>query len=103
MNATIKRVEAWPFTFGGQEHQGWLPPGAAVPLPTPLEHELLDIRIDRIDGGYLLIWSTRSSPTCRELRPPKIGDTWHETAEEAEQAACSHFGVGPEHWIVVDE
>jgi hypothetical protein len=41
----VKRVLAIPFTFGGEEHSGWLPPGAATPLPTPVQYVVLDVEI----------------------------------------------------------
>ncbi len=98
MSTVLKRVEAWPFTFGGEEHSGWLPPDALKPKPTPIEPELLDVTIGRADGGYLLIWAARPSATCREMLPPKTGDTWHETIEDAEAAAREYFGIEHEHW-----
>ncbi|QDU36307.1 hypothetical protein Mal4_05920 [Maioricimonas rarisocia] len=98
MSAPIKKVKAWPFAFGGEGHSGWLPAGAAVPEPTPVEHELLDVTIESDEGGYLLIWAARPSPTCEDLRPPKSGDTWYETLEEALAAARNHFGIQHEDW-----
>ena len=100
---TLKKVEGWPFTFGGEAHSGWLPPGAAVPLPTPIEHEVLDVSIEATDGGYLLIWDARPSLTCDNARPPKAGDTWHATLADAEQAALKAFGIEHQHWIDCDE
>src|SRR5690606_7634669 len=61
---SYQEVEAWPVTFGGKEHCGWLPPHAATPKATPIEKELLDVRIEQCDGGYLLIWEARTSATC---------------------------------------
>ena len=98
MRTVLKKVEAWPFAFGGEEPSGWLPPEAATPRPTPIEHELLDVEIESVDGGFLLRWAARPSPTCRELRPPKMGDTWHETVEDAEVAAREAFGIEHGHW-----
>ena len=92
------RVEAWPFTFGGEADTGWLPPGFITPQPTPIERELLDVEIEQTDGGYLLTWAARPSPTCRELRAPKVGDTWHETIEDAKAAANASFGIKHEDW-----
>jgi hypothetical protein len=94
----LKKVEGWPFAFGGEIHSGRLPPNAALPLPTPVEHELLDITIEEIDGGYLLIWAARPSMTYKALDAPKTGDSWHETIEDAELAAQEAFGVTSQHW-----
>jgi hypothetical protein len=102
MGTIVKKVEGWSFVFGGEAHSGWLPPGAAMPLPTPVEHETLDVRIEATDGGYLLIWTARLSPTCRELRPPKAGDTWHQTLKDAEDDALESFGIQASDWIEVE-
>ena len=101
MNTVLKMVEAWSFAFGGEEHTGWLPKNAIRPKPTPVEHELLDVQIESADGGFLLIWAARPSPTCRDSLPPKAGDTWHETVGDAEAAARDAFGIEHEHWIHV--
>lgn len=98
MGTVLKRVVGWPFMFGGDVHSGWLPPEAVQPQPTPVERELLDVAIERSNGGYLLTWAARSSPTCCELRPPKVGDMWYETIEDAEAAAREVFGIEHEHW-----
>ena len=45
MLVIVKRVTGVPVRFGGEEHRGWLPAGAAVPLPTPVRDVLLDIEI----------------------------------------------------------
>lgn len=94
----VKKVEAWSFAFGGENHSGWLPPNAATPLPTPIEHEVLDVIIEKNEGGYLLIWAARPSPTCHKSLPPKAGDSWHETIEDAEAAARDWFGIEERHW-----
>ncbi len=95
----LKKVDGWPFTFGGEPHTGWLPPGAAVPLAMPVENERLDVSIEAIDGGYLLIWTAQPSRTCRDAMPPKTGDTWHATLADAEEAARQNFGIDHRHWI----
>jgi hypothetical protein len=103
MDMILKKVEGWPFTFGGEPHTGWLPPGAATPLPTPVERELLDVSIEATDGGYLLCWAARPSPTCHDPSPPKAGDTWHQTIAEAEAAARETFGIEHPHWTDCQE
>ena len=79
-------------------HSGWLPPNAATPLPTPIEHEVLDVAIEKCEGGYLLTWAARPSETSRDLIPPKVGDTWHETIDDAEAAAHKLFGIEKQNW-----
>ena len=103
MSTVLKKVEAWPVTFGGEAHRGWLPANAATPLPTPVEHEILDVRIESEPGGYLLIWAAHPSPICRDRLPPKVGDSWHETVEDAETAAEEKFGIGRGDWTLLTD
>jgi len=88
--AVVKRINGLPFRFGGEEHSGWLPPGAAKPLPTPIEDVLLDLEIDAILGGFLLFWKSQDGE--------RFGDTWHRTLTEAEAAASSYFGIRQDQW-----
>jgi hypothetical protein len=97
----VKSVDGWPFTFGGQVHSGWLPTNAALPLPTPVENEVLDVVIECVDGGYFLIWQARPSETNRASGPPKAGDSWHETLAKAEAAAYEWFGIRAENWTSI--
>jgi hypothetical protein len=102
MSAVIKKIEGWSFAFGGNQHSGWLPPGAKTPLPTPIEHEVLDIEIEQIEGGYLLIWKARPSPTCSDMRPPKVGDNWLQSLSDALDEARRHFGIPIDKWTDVN-
>ena len=77
--AVIKRVLGLPFRFGGAQHSGWLPPGAITPLPTPIEDVILDVEIEAVDGGFLLIYQSRDGS--------KFADSWFQTLEQAEAAA----------------
>src|SRR5687767_2864454 len=103
ISTVLKRLQASAVTLGGEEHTGWLPSDAVRPRPTPAEREVVDVQIESTDGGYLLAWAARPSPTCRESRPPKVGDTWHQTIEEAEAAAREAFGNQHEHWTDVPQ
>lgn len=76
--------------FGGEEHTGWLPPGAATPLPTPRELVTLDFEIQEDDGGYLLIWQGAEQRHC--------GDTWHASVRDALAQATLWFGLDPQEW-----
>jgi hypothetical protein len=89
--SVVKRIRSLPFQFGGEEHSGWLPPGAAVPLPTPVQNVLLDIEI-QFDGagGYLLCYAARDHAIS--------GDTWHETLTDAQSAAADMFDVDESEW-----
>ena len=67
----VKRVTSLPVQFGGEQHTGWLPAGAAVPLPTPAIDVFLDIEIQSDGDGYLLCYSSQGGTVH--------GDTWHQS------------------------
>jgi hypothetical protein len=82
--------------FGGEEHSGWLPPGAAQPLPTPIIEVPLNLEIVSGDGsGYFL----RRSSTNTSY----IGDSWHASLEDAIEQARFEFGIEPSEWEVLLE
>jgi hypothetical protein len=86
----IQRVDAFPVRLGGVPHSGWLPTGAATPLPTPVRDVLLDLEIQFDGFGYLLLYFTPDGSFH--------GDTWHQTLDDAEIAARDAFGVQPTDW-----
>jgi hypothetical protein len=88
--ATVKQVNL-PFRFGGEEHVGWLPPGAAKPLPTPVQDVLLTVEIQSDLCGFFLCWYCDERARC--------GDSWHRTLAEAEHAAHKQFGIEPAQWV----
>jgi hypothetical protein len=90
MNNVVKHVTGLPFQFGGEEHSGWLPRGAAKPLPTPIENVMLDIEIVSEGSGYLLCWNAREGK--------RSGDWWFKTLSEAEVAATEYFGITRNQW-----
>ena len=90
----IRRVLNRTVRFGGHEHSGWLPSGAAQPLPTPTIDVLLNLEIVSDDGsGYFL----QSSSTNTSY----ISDTWHEDLEGAIEQARLQFGIEPHEWEVL--
>lgn len=88
----IKQILGWKVSFGGEEHSGWLPPEAATPKPTPVEMVELNLRIEKMsDGeGYYLIWEDHSGSYC--------GDTWHQTVDDAVEAAKLYFEIDAGKW-----
>jgi hypothetical protein len=77
--------------IAGEAHKGWLPGGAIVPVPTPSQDVVLDLEIVDDDGGhFLLLYSARNTDMA--------GDTWHETLEDALDAAETNFGVARSEW-----
>ncbi len=88
--SVIERVVGFPVRIGREQHSGWLPAGAAMPLPTPVRDLLLDIEIQYEDSGYLLCFISSDGSV--------YGDTWHESLEDAGQAAAECFGVQRDQW-----
>ena len=88
----VKRVIGFPVKFGGEEHTGWLPAGAAKPLPTPVRNVLLNIEIQSDGSGFVLCHSSQDGV--------EQGDTWHPSVAEAEKAAAEYFGVLASHWEI---
>ncbi|MCX5673610.1 MAG: hypothetical protein NTX87_01255 [Planctomycetota bacterium] len=76
--------------FGGEPHQGWLPPGAATPLPTPVERATLNLQIEESAAGFILEWWDEQKKHC--------GDTWHQTLDDAMAQAETYFGVTRAMW-----
>jgi hypothetical protein len=92
----VRRVQNRTVRFGGEEHSGWLPPGAAQPLPTPTIDVLLNLEIAIGDGsGYFL--------QCSSTNTSYIGDTWHEDLEGAIEQATVQFGIEPAEWEILLE
>jgi hypothetical protein len=86
-----------PITFGGQEHRGWLPNGAAQPRATPTIHAAIGFRILETSDGYSLEWGPEEGESVPS-KPPYQGDTWHQTLAEALAYAQSTFGLLPGIW-----
>jgi len=90
----VKQILGRKVSFGGEKHSGWLPHGAVTPKPTPVELVELNLRIEKTsDGeGYFLIWEDQSGRYC--------GDTWHQTVDDAVEAAESYFQIVADEWEV---
>lgn len=83
----VRRLLNRTVRFGGVEHSGWLPPGAAQPLPTPTIDVLLNLETVSGDSGYFLQYSSTNTNY--------IGDTWHEGLEDAIGQARLQFRKQP--------
>ncbi len=88
--AILKRIRGLRIRVGGVEHSGWLPAGAAVPLPTPVRDLTVDIEIEHDGHGYLLCCAIREGDYC--------WDTWHQSLTDAELAALEQLGIQPGQW-----
>ena len=90
--AVLKRASGVSYEYGGEEHSGWLPPGVAIPLPTPIRRVTLDFTIEGDEGaGYLLVFAARENPGFGN-------DYWFDDMADAEAMAAAWFGIGPERW-----
>jgi hypothetical protein len=90
--AVLKRASGVGYRYGGEQHTGWLPPGAATPLPTPIRHVTLDVTIEDDGGaGYLLVFTAREEPDFGN-------DYWFDNVADAEATAAEWFGIGPGRW-----
>ena len=87
----VKRLRGVEVQFGGEGPQGWLPPGAAQPRPTPVYVVTLDLEI--LDDGdeFILAWNGPSQDYCN--------DTWHRTLDAALEEARLRFGIEPSEWV----
>lgn len=85
------RIPSRLVTIGGEQHSGWLPLGAAIPLPLPVRQLNMSFEITD-DGGtsFLLLVASEDHSV--------YGDTWHASIEDAKAAAESYFGIRPEEW-----
>jgi hypothetical protein len=90
MSRIIKRIEGVLHRDGGEVHRGWLPPGAAIPLPTPVRDLVLNLMVEELDGGYLLIGVSQDGSMDF--------DFWFDTLEAAIKAADEWFGVPASDW-----
>lgn len=88
--SVVKSRHRWKTSVGGEKHRGWLPAGAAMPLPTPAREVRLNVHIEHGAGGFLLVYFSEDGTLC--------GDTWHATIGEAEAAALDQFGLAPSDW-----
>ena len=88
----MMRILKHAVSFGGDSAVGWLPPGAAPPLPAPVRVVFLDIQVRRESGGFLLEWAPSDGQGV-PLEAPYVGDLWYERLEDAVSAAVSEFGI----------
>ena len=86
----MSRIDNFRTTIGGEPHSGWLPRGAATPLPTPKRDVVLSFMIEFDGSGYLLLVESADGSVR--------GDTWHESIADAQAQAESWFGVPPAAW-----
>jgi hypothetical protein len=89
----VERVVGFPVRVGGEQHSGWLPARAraATPLPTPIRDVLLDIEIQYDGSGFLMCYTSQDGTVS--------GDTWHQSLQEAKNAASESFGVRSSDWL----
>lgn len=85
-------IENRKISFGGEQHQGWLPNNATIPPSTPLKTFACHVQITDDGGdGVLLIYESDDATCC--------GDTWHHTVKEAVEAAQRWFNITEDEWL----
>jgi hypothetical protein len=89
--AVVKRLFGVRHRFGGAEHSGWLPLGAAIPPPTPFHDVTIDLRIESEGPGFILYCEAREDARF-------CSDTWCDTLSGALAAAEERFNVAPGRW-----
>ena len=89
----VKQILGHHVTLGGEPHSGWLAEGATVPNPTATRDVALNITIEFDGSGYLLCYASDDGAFAN--------DTWHQTLEDAEQAAVENFGVRFDQWETI--
>jgi hypothetical protein len=94
-NRVVKRITGLPFRIGGEEHSGWLPPGAAKPLPTPVRDLLVDLEIEFDGAAYFLF--------CEAQDGSFRWDTWHQSLADAELCAAETYGIQAGQWTQCPE
>ena len=87
------RIPSRMVRLGGEQHTGWLPEGAAQPLATPVAEVKMQLEITD-DGGsnHLLVYESEHGA--------HHGDTWHQSVEEAMEAAESYFQIPKSEWEI---
>ena len=88
----IGRIDNIRVIVGGESHSGWLPAGAAVPLPTPEREVVLSLTIESVDGHYLLIGHSQDGS--------HDFDDFHDSLESALADAEQSYGVPRSSWGV---
>ena len=93
MITVVKQILGHRVTIGADPHSGWLPAGATTPLPTPARVVVLNVTIEFDGSGYLLCYESVDGSLAN--------DSWHQTLEEAEQAAIESFGIRASQWQTI--
>ena len=93
MITVVKQILGHHITVGGEPHSGWLPEGATTPLPTPARDVAFNITIEFDGSSYYLSFASEDGALAN--------DTWHQSLEDAEQAAAEKFGVHPDQWQTI--
>jgi hypothetical protein len=88
---TVATISKRRLRIGGEQHSGWLPEGAATPLPTPIRELDFELSIVNDGFGFLFCYNSEDNSVC--------GDTWHETLKDALAAAKDYFGISESEWI----
>jgi hypothetical protein len=92
--AVIKQLRGVDVRFGGRPHRGWIPNGASVPPPTPEKIVKINFEIHQSNAGFFFVYGGSDPEYC--------GDSWHESLNEALEAAKESFGIEVDEWESVE-
>ena len=83
---------------GADNHRGWLPTGAATPLPTEPLSALLDVRLLSQGEAFVLAWEAHD-PVLWSQPSGRAEKTFLSLAE-ASAAAETLFAIGDKDWTI---
>lgn len=83
-------VNNFAYVFGGDESAGWLPANASRPNLTPVEEVIIDVAIEEVEGGALLIYTSQDGVLAN--------DYWYESIPHAIDGANEKFGIHNDAW-----
>ncbi len=83
---------------GTDSHSGWLPLGAALPLPAPPEEAWIDVRVAVVDNEVELAWLPHDP--AHSILSSAQGSRHFPNLRAALGAADTLFGLGQEDWLM---
>jgi hypothetical protein len=87
---TRLRVSNFPYVFGGDKPSGWLPPNSSTPEPTPVHEITIDVTVETVEGGALLIYTSQDGAFAN--------DFWYGSVGAALEGAKERFGISRDAW-----
>ena len=86
-------INGWVWHYGGHPHEGWLPRDASPPPATCRLDVGVNLEIQPVEGGYLLLWELCDPNVRLPDTTAREGDTWHASLDAARASAEAVFRV----------